>query len=272
MSILDRLNRIADAEEEARRSFFIAPIVPGSSVRVRICGVLQEFPLKTRFEGWAVLRWQRGRMQYVREAPRELVEKYAAAMPRAAFVLTTESEGLQLSAGTLGLQTSGQVPIRLIPKPLQFSSVVAGFDGCNFWYISADKRPPKIAQHLRNCLAAEVRDLTLKGLLPAERQAYEMALLALKPLSAYDDDGRLTERQRIELALKQGNANLESYSVQNQHAAQVIFNDAGERRTVTINRQSLAVISAGFCLSGKDKDFDLTSIVGVFSERDRRED
>ena len=37
----------------------------------------------------------------------------------------------------------------------------------------------------------------------------------------------------------------------------------GERHTSAIAKKELTVVSAGICLSGRDRDFDLQSLVGV---------
>jgi hypothetical protein len=42
---------------------------------------------------------------------------------------------------------------------------------------------------------------------------------------------------------------------------------AGERQTSAISKRDLSVVSSGICLSDRDSDFDLTSLVGVIERR-----
>ena len=42
----------------------------------------------------------------------------------------------------------------------------------------------------------------------------------------------------------------------------------GQRHTSAISKSDLTVISSGICLSGRDRDFDLHSLVGVIENRD----
>lgn len=81
-------------------------------------------------------------------------------------------------------------------------------------------------------------------------------------IEARDDHGRLTR------ALQRGGGSLRSFSVDGD-SFQVHWQDSrGIRRHSSIRRNDLTVLSSGICLSGRDSDFDLTSLVGVLEEED----
>lgn len=276
MNLKDIIEKIAREESESKQGQFIAPVVSGGLVRLSVCGVINNYRLADRnYQGWAILEIINDkRVRVVKDAPISLRRQYSDVLKTARFCLVDEIDGiwygLQTTPGQGGLQTEGPIPINLLERPQQFSSIVAGFDGDNFWYLNQDRRSPALANDLRTALGYDVPEekLKIRGLLQAERTAYKMALLAKRPLSVFDPGSGLTEKQRMELALNRAGVRLSSFWADSSDRATVTFNLNGTNRTVQVNRSNLSVISSGICLSNRDRDFDLTTIVSVFNERD----
>lgn len=278
---LDALSRVQEAEAKEKSQQFLAPVVRRGRVRLSVCGIVKDYRLfKHDFEGWGIFRISTNnpdKVHLVEEAPPAMVRDYCKQLLTAPFTLIDEIDGawygLQQSTGKRGLLVETPVEIKLLQRPAQFASVIAGFDGTNFWYAAPGKRPPKVAQVLREHLAADLPEdkLAVSGLLQADRVAYKMNLLRKIPKSAYLPNSGMSEKERIELALQQAGARLDSFWGNNQTVASVRFEHEGVMRTVTVRRDNLTVVSSGICLSGRDSDFDLTSVVGVLGSKTRRD-
>ncbi|UCH19695.1 MAG: hypothetical protein JSU83_14065, partial [Deltaproteobacteria bacterium] len=159
----------------------------------------------------------------------------------------------------------GPIPVRLIEGVERFRHIIARFDGFNFWYDRIHPgRNPAQAAYLRKSLDSdlEIRELDRPGLLPQEKRLYA-DLLKLERIRREEPD-----RRRIRLALQHAGARLESYHKRKKSYAVTFIMD-GHRHTSRIRSDDLTVLSAGICLEGKDKKFDLQSLVGVLREARR---
>ncbi|MBX9695168.1 MAG: hypothetical protein K2Z81_22470, partial [Cyanobacteria bacterium] len=78
----------------------------------------------------------------------------------------------------------------------------------------------------------------------------------------------LTDIERISLALAHAGARLDRYSetAQGDGVATVRYVVDGADFSATVRLDDLSIVSSGICLSGRDRDFDLTSLVGVMRE------
>src|SRR5262249_38211647 len=69
-------------------------------------------------------------------------------------------------------------------------------------------------------------------------------------------------------ALRVGGGDLRAFNDRGQYWLVEWTTADGERHTSAIAKGDLTVISSGICLSGRDRDFDLQSLVGVIKGRD----
>lgn len=286
MNPLDIINKLAEQEKAQLQQEFIAPFTGNGRVRLRLCGIVREFPIifKKRREtpraGFGIFKIIEDVAVFQKIATLDLVRHYCMILPRARFVLTDQQDdqwfGLQLYAGTRKLQTEGPVPLRMVSeRSTHFDSVVAAFDGENFWCFEQDiSRPAVIAVRLREELGklTDPDKVSVPGMLTQELLAYKTAWLARKPRNPYDPDSKLSENERIELALAHAGAILQSVTALNATTATVRFQRGHALHSVTVNRKTLEVVSSGICLSGRDREFDLTSLVSVFDEKEQEND
>jgi hypothetical protein len=177
----------------------------------------------------------------------------------------------------------------------RFELVVVRVDGPTFWYDGPDPRAdPLHSEWLRDAaLQADLPERLRAGLADSEKQA--LLYVRLRALDLGDREAQLrtflaeprTERERrtwlrrlaerrgledrLRLALLRADAVLHGYvEVPDPDGAPgrliVEWSQGGEtRRYRTVVEPSADVISSGICLSGRDRDFDLTSLVSVMT-------
>src|SRR5262249_21275764 len=122
---------------------------------------------------------------------------------------------------------------------------------------------PQAAEQLREAMRAITppEAVRFRGITPEMRQAYDLAAQQaqefLSLLQPRRDEARLREALRI------GGGELREFHGRGDFWLVEWTTRNGERHTSAIARNELTVVSAGICLSGRDRDFDLQSLVGV---------
>jgi hypothetical protein len=79
---------------------------------------------------------------------------------------------------------------------------------------------------------------------------------------------RRGDQARLDQALRMAGGSLHSYSDRGEYWLVEWMTRDGHRHTSAIGKEDLTVISSGVCLSGRDQDFDLQSLVGVIEQGD----
>jgi hypothetical protein len=157
----------------------------------------------------------------------------------------------------------GPVPVLLCEENVQpFDPVVAHFDGTCFWYERPDmRRNPALAAYLRESFNDGVPPdkLHKKGLSREEREAYAWAWQSLEEARRNREEVRLVD------ALAHAEGRLLSF-IERNDVYTVTYRIQDRTHTSTVRKDDLTVLTSGICLSGRDRDFDLTSIVGVMRE------
>jgi hypothetical protein len=273
MSVHDLLNKMASAEDAFLQTEFMAPVLPGGRVHVRIAGIVCTLRVVGQAEpGWAVLKpLSLKRARVVDRPSLRQVRDYLALFPAFRLLLLSrtevEQEWLALPAhgGDTRLQTDGPVPLHLAAGVEPFQQVVARFDGAQFWFQEVDRRrSPALAAYLRQALAAETPPEALhKSTLTAEeRGAYRLAYRAVEQARRDRVEVRLAE------ALAHGGAELASY-IERGDSYTVTWTLEGRTYRTTVRKDDLSVQVAGICLGGLDRHFDLQSMVGVVRQAER---
>jgi hypothetical protein len=181
----------------------------------------------------------------------------------------------------------------------RFERIVARFDGQTLWFDGPDTlADPTHAEWLRDTAAnIEQMEHFLPGLAGSERLAllfWQIRQIELRsPLSEIEhtqmknmeqqtreqqrdwlrQEGRRTPLERaLQHALAKGDAKLLSFSEVtptdgSRGHLMVEWSEGGNRtRYRSIVDPQLTVISSGICLSDRDEDFDLTSLVSVMTD------
>lgn len=269
MPIDDILNKLEAAERGFLERDVLAPVLAGRPVGVRIAGVVCHLRIEgPRAEGWHILHpLALDRARIVRPATLAETRAYLRLFPAVRLIVVARAghtwHALPASRGDSRLKIARPVPILLAEDGLQpFETVIARFDGRLFFYEMRDaRRNPALAAHLRDALAVPTppADLRKPGLSAEERAAYAWAWDLL------EEARRDHVAARLEDALTHAGARLRAF-LERDDIYTVTYSVGEARHTSAIHKDDLTVLTAGICLSGRDRDFDLASLVGVLRE------
>ena len=280
-SLSEMFGRLAEAENQFLRQEFLAPVVGGSRIRVRIAGIVCELEIEPGdFRGWGIFQpASMTKARFVRGPTLREQQDYLRLFPELLLILCKrrslgpqETIWLAMPAhrGDARFQIEGFVPVRLVEDAEQFDIVRARFDGAGFWYESLDSgRDLTTSAFLRESLrdAVPPEKILRRGLTPEEREAYALCWNARR--EAQERQERDRTEARLKSALAHAGAEFVDY-LERADGYRVTYR-VGERRMVTsVDKQDLSVQVAGICLSGQDQKFDLASLVGVLSEAGTR--
>jgi len=267
-NIIGALNRLVSSEQAFLRCGFLAPVTRGGAVEVEIEGVRMRLAVQpANFQGWAVFR----PLSYTHC---ELIQS-ATASQRQCYLDQLAPVNLILCqkiarkwTGVLAAQSDGRfhiqglAPIGLCDEGELFDTICTRFDGGRFWFDRLDARAdPSIPRYLRQSLGEMLAPdkLHKAGLTAEQRVAYALCYRArVQKLLA---DAYYQGELRLREALAHAGAVLRDFAEQSDGYT-VCYEIDGRRHTSFVSKD-LTVQSAGICLSGQDRDFDLASLVGV---------
>jgi hypothetical protein len=271
MSDMDaiRLIRALAARERALRGReFLAPLRRDCRARVRIQELIYELIVAGAQPGWWICRVCDGHSaEVVAEALAWQRGEYLALWPVLRMVLLEPLAGrdwLALpynpAAAMQRFGFAGPHIVSLVEGGQPCERIIARVEGATLWYDAPDRRAdPQIAEQLRAALSEECAEPDVAHLGAGERAAYELLLAARHQAHIAIEERRLAGELRAALTIT--GARLLGYE---RVGAQVrVFWEREGARNVTLVDPDLTVAAAGICLSGQDRRFDLTSIVGV---------
>jgi hypothetical protein len=268
----DTLNRLAALEEQAFATEFLAPMLRGGVVHVRIAGVICKFKVEpSDFQGWGVFRpASPTTARLVRTAQQAERKRYVERLPLVRLIIVRRDgdvwKAIPAHRADTRFRFQGLVPVRLAAKVRPFEVVRTRFDGVHCWYDDLDPRgDPAAAAYLRAALTRlePPESLDRPRLSAEERTAY--GLNFWPRLVAEQEAHRDRIAERLRAALAHAGADLRDY-LEGEDFYQVVYNVDGQRHVSVVGKHDLGVRTAGICLSGQDSDFDLQSLVGVLRE------
>jgi len=267
MKMNNLLHKVEKAEREFLNSEFIAPVAKHSKIGVRILGLVYEFsPTDPNFEGWAILKPISSTHAKAIGNPSLLqISRYLKNFPKARMILCEKRKGTWIG---MNKQFYGnQFPVLLADEIQLFDEIITRWDGANFWFEARDTSgDPSLTDYLREALSnlAPLEKLRKSGLDPFHREAYQWQLL-LKEKKI----GEVT-MDKIKKAVRHAGGFFKSY-VEHHDSYTVIFSIEGEEYRAAIEKNDFEVLSAGICLSGEDRKFDLQSLISVVKEGQERD-
>ena len=263
---------MAAAERLAFAREFLAPVLRGSAIQVRIAGVICRLKVVPHdFEGWGVFRTTSPTTAAL-VRPARLAERreYLGLLPLLRLIVCRREHDQWYAIPAHGAETrfriEGLVPVRLVEEAQLFDVLHTRFDGARCWYDGPDpRRDPGTAAYLREAIGQLVAPEALHrpGLTAEERSAY--TLNYVPRLQAELEARRDRVEERIRDALDHAGARLKNYQERGD-VYRVAYEVDGRQHVSVVARDDLSVQVAGICLSGRDGQFDLQSLVGVLRE------
>lgn len=268
-------DKLANEEDKFCKSQFLSPVLKGVPIRVRISDIVFSLPVAEPkdFSGWGVFRPLSYKMaRFVREPSMAEKQSYLDLFPVLRLILCRRNNdqwlGIPARQADTRFRVAGLVPVQFAEEVQLFDVVQTRFDGANCWFDSVDLNY-RTGTYLRESLSAltEPDKVDLPGLTQEERDAY---LMAYGPaLEADIESKKDKQEERIKLALHRAGARYQSY-IERGDTYTVEYVVDGQHHRSVVNKNNLRVESAGICLSGGDRNFDLQGLVSVIKEGYRR--
>lgn len=270
MSILDLIENLGKKESDLTNHEVISPVFNNRKIVTRLSGVTYQFQIPYTKPGWYSFKpvdFHNARVS--REANMGEIDSYLRKLQRVYLILFQREKncwlGVPATRAPIDLQEVYQV---LLPNDSAdvFDHVVGRFDGCRIWFHDLNTRVDlTLTEYLKMELekGTGVNKLHYKGLSFAEKSAY-----AIK-LQLEEKKKVRSVKDRLKDAVEHGGGEFVSYKERSDHFS-VTYNVDGRKYTSFVQKNDgFGVLSAGICLSGGDRNFDLKSLIPVLKEGHR---
>lgn len=267
------LDKLSLQEKNFLSKEIFAPYVNGGNkIRVRIDGVVYQLKApKFKKDGFGVFKAiNSNKVKFVREAESFEIDQYLQLLPRVDAILIFKSNRWLATPSNKSdfkkrFGRDGLFSVLVADNVEILDTVQVRFDGSCFWFDSAkiikdmDKRED-LRQRIIKGNYSMTKELKY-GLSPEEDEAFNLACQFHKEANMSDLEKRLTNE------FGRYDATMERF-VERGSNVEVQWRDNISHQAITsvFNKEDLSVVTAGICLSGGDKKFDLQSMVGVFRE------
>lgn len=278
------IQSLLDADQALQTTRFVAPCVFRGKIQTRIQGLVRTFsPVPKTFEGWGIFQPKDlHTADLIEEASLDVIARYCALLKslRVRLIVNLDRKtwlaypvnGAEMQA-RFGL--ARPMMVHLVTEGSRFDVITVRGNGQVWWYEDQDRRAdPLPAESMREAFEKLISSEQLKfsGMTPEMRQTYHIARSGVSPIRS-DATRRavqrpaITDDQRLRRALELGGGKLVKYTDRDEFWLVEWQTPSGEAHTSAINKHDLTVVSSGICLSGRDRDFDLQSLVNVIEQR-----
>ncbi|NES97908.1 MAG: hypothetical protein F6K32_22395 [Desertifilum sp. SIO1I2] len=269
------LNQIASAEAQLQSTQFLAPCVKGGRIRTSVAGMVHTFvPQPRQFQGWGIFQPVNSSLaKLTEEAELPQIAAYLQHFPKLRLRLgyrLQEQTWLAYPVNEADMRQRFQqvkpVVVHLVATGMAFEQVIGRWNGAFCWFDEIDRRDdPSIAESLQAALKQlmGVEELQFKGITPEMRSLYELVAQQTEGFAQPQQDER-----RLRQALKRGGGELQQFQDRGDYWTVDWTTADGIHHTSAISKGDLTVVSSGICLSGRDRDFDLQSLVGVMEQQE----
>jgi hypothetical protein len=269
MNVLDMISKIGEKETQLLKKVFISPVFSNTIVATRVDGMVYSFSIPKIAGGWYQIKPANVKSAKIL-GPAEMSERdeYLRCLDKLRLVLVMKKDGVYYGvpdkANKFSFQVNDLLPVFLHDDTaMDFDRVIARFDGANLWFETVDQgNDPAKADYLRNCMQTvlEPQELKFSGLTLEERVAYTLRLTVDKRLIVDK------KKDGLQKAVEFAGGSFVKFVERVDHYS-VTYLVGGEEYTSYVAKDPAhSVISAGLCLQGNDRKFDLKSLVTVIRE------
>jgi len=275
LNVLDLIKDMGKKEKSISKSIFISPIFNTDQVVTSVSGLIHKLYIpKITKPGWYKIKPSNlNRAKVVGEADFLEIDQYLKNLYKVRIIVVYKDKdifyGIPLKNNNIGLDFSQPVPIYLVSEDQVqfFDMITCRFDGANVWYHESDmSNDPAKAEYLRDQFDKynDPKKIQYKGLTVEEKLAYSLR-------HSLDKKFRETLKENlIKKDVEHSGGEFVKFVEKKDHFS-VTYKVDGQSYTSYVSKDTAHhVITAGICLSGTDRKYDLASLVNVLREGQRK--
>jgi len=289
--ILNLIDNIGDIEESVLDTEFVSPVFDNTQIAMSVAGLVYTLRIPKTDPGWYRFKAiDRKRARIVSEASFTDISDYQRCLKDIRIgIIYREGDvlyGIPQKTNSFRIPVNTVLPIFLCSQMVyDFDYIIGSCDGVNIWYKHPDmSNSPLKGEYLRDSLSRilDPTDLKFSGLTIEDRIGYSIRFkideqVKLKLRLIEEQKERAIKLSREEQRKKDIKDDIEhaggTYlsTVEGSDFFRVTYVVDGAEYTSMVSKDSSRkIISAGICLSGGDRDFDLKSLITVMREGQNR--
>jgi hypothetical protein len=296
MSILDLIEAMGRQERQITDRVIVSPVFNNCEIVTKLSGLLHTFLIRPTEPGWHKFKpIDLKRADCIGQADFFEITEYLKLLPKIRITLVFRQGmvyyGVPSKNNGRGFKSSDLVPV-LLPgdTATDFSTCLCRFDGMNVWFQSVDVacdlyRVDFLSASLTKQALPE--SLRCPGLTLEERIAYsirfkmdeaECEARAEAEKREQEEKSRAERLRREQQRDKSIKGDVEFAggkfvkNVERMDHFSVTYEVDGNVYTSVVSKEpTRQILSAGICLSGTDKEYDLKTLVSVIREGQNRD-
>jgi len=295
MSILELIEIMGQQERQITDRVIVSPVFNNCQIVTKLSGLLHTFLIRPTEPGWHRFKpIDLKRADCIGQADFFEVSEYLKLLPKIRITLVFRQGmvyyGVPTKNNKYGFKSSDLVPV-LLPgdTATDFSTCLCRFDGMNVWFQSVDVacdlyRVDFLSASLTRQILPEA--LRCPGLALEERMAYSIRFKMdeVERLEKVEAEKREREEKSRAERLRHERLRDKSIkgdvefaggtfikSVEKTDHFSVTYEVDGDTYTSVVSKEpTRQILSAGICLSGTDREYDLKTLVSVIREGQNR--
>lgn len=265
--IFDLIDKLGKQERSITETEIVSPVFNSRKIAVQIERLTYYLSIPEALPGWYKFKPINNKKAKL-IGPADIDEKsaYLKFLQKIRLIPVFKENniyyGIALKSNPIKVNVSELWPIYLPDdSAVDFNRCICRFDGANLWYDSPDpSEDPIKVDYLTQALKSFTEIIQFKGLALEDKVAYGLRY----KIEAGKRIETKTERLKKDVGFA-GGSYIDSKEKSDHYT--VTYAVDGHRYTSIISKDPRhQVLSAGICLSGGDREFDLKSLISVIRE------